>query len=148
MFFGLGAFRGMSGHYGFYGEKGGFYGFYGQEQNKNTLGTPYLRKYVMNHLFDFINFIAMKVEYENGYPSKRSVLELIQIFGFKKNLFTFNDDYGIVKAGLKWYPNTLNKDIDSFARFLEWNGIDIKSEKYQGRTHSLWFAEKICTFDL
>ena len=91
---------------------------------------------------------VVKVEYENNYPTKRSILELIAIFGFKKNLFVFCDDYGITSAGIKWYPNTLNKDIESFVRFVKWNGIDIKAEKFQGRTHSLWFAEKICTFDL
>ena len=90
----------------------------------------------------------MKVEYENGFPTKRSIIELINIFGLKSNLFTFSDDYGIVKAGIKWYPNTLNKDIQSFIRFLKWNKVNIKAERLQGRTHSIWFDKKITTFDL
>ena len=60
----------------------------------------------------------MKIEYENGYPTKRSINDLIIIFGMNQRMITFSADYGIERAGFLWYRNTLKKDAEKFVSFL------------------------------
>ena len=53
--------------------------------------------------------MSVKVEYENGYPTKRSINEMILIFGMNPKMITYYADYGIEKAGFLFYRNTLKK---------------------------------------
>ena len=83
----------------------------------------------------------MKIEYENGYPTKKSINKLIVVFGIRKSMITFCADYGSKKAGFLWYNNSVKKDMQKFVSFMKWNNILIQHEKYQGTINSIWLKK-------
>jgi len=79
----------------------------------------------------------------SGYPSKALVRMLWNDHNIDEEKIVFNADYGVKRAGFLWRSDLLDEELREWISIAETHGIVIKSVKFYGRIHSIWFENKL-----
>ena len=89
--------------------------------------------------------LTIVIEFENGFPTERTIRCLLRGYGIDDDKMSFSDDYGLKKkSGLLWLPQReIDDSINGFIKFMKFNGIHVDSIKMFGSVHSLYFERKL-----
>lgn len=79
----------------------------------------------------------------SGYPKRRLIRKLWKDMDIDEEKIVFNADYGEKRAGFLWRSELLDESIKEWMIYAETFGIEIKSSKFYGRIHSVWFENKL-----
>ena len=79
----------------------------------------------------------------SGYPKQRLIRKLWEDFDIDEDKIVFNADYGDKRAGFLWRSELLDDKMKEWIVYAETFGIQIKSSKFYGRIHSVWFENKL-----
>jgi len=79
----------------------------------------------------------------SGYPKQRLIRKLWEEFDIDEEKIVFNADYGDKRAGFLWRSELLDDKMKEWIVYAETFGIQIKSSKFYGRIHSVWFENKL-----
>lgn len=71
----------------------------------------------------------MNREYENGFPTQRMIFKLAEVLGVNRYALAFNDAWGESKAVIYYKSEIANRSIETFAKFLMYNRVDVESYK-------------------
>jgi len=69
----------------------------------------------------------MTREYENGYPTQRMIYKLAEVLGVNRHALAFNDAWGEKKSVIYYKSEISKRSIDTFAKFLMYNRVDVDS---------------------
>jgi hypothetical protein len=69
----------------------------------------------------------MAREYENGYPTQRYITYLGDVLGVNRHALRFNETWGTTKCIIYYKAEIANRSIETFAKFLMYSRIDVKS---------------------
>jgi hypothetical protein len=92
----------------------------------------------------------MVIKYENGFPTKRTMTQLLRNFGIDDKRIQLNADFGEQRCGILWKDHKLDESMHSFLKFLEFNEILIANTKFTGQIHSIWIKQNdlyLCNCD-
>lgn len=79
----------------------------------------------------------------SGYPKQRLIRKLWEDLDIDEDKIVFNADYGDKRAGFLWRSDLLDDKMKEWIVYAETFGIQIKSSKFYGRIHSVWFENKL-----
>ena len=91
--------------------------------------------------------IVVIVQFENCFPTKRTIVCLLHGFGIESEFFRFIQeedgfDFGVQR--IIWKSSKLEKTMHSFVKFLEFNHIPVDSVKIDtSEFKCIWFQHKI-----
>lgn len=87
--------------------------------------------------------IRCKIEFENGFPTERTIKCLLSGYGIDFDAITFSDDFGLQKnCEILWKANAIKQNMSTFRKFLEFNDIPVLQWKFDGQIHSITFKQK------
>ena len=83
----------------------------------------------------------MVIRYANGFPTKRTMTQLLQRIGIDDKRIQLNADFGKERCGILWKDHKLDESMKSFVKVLEMNKIQISITKFYGQIHSIWIKQ-------
>jgi hypothetical protein len=87
--------------------------------------------------------IRCQIEFENGFPTERTIKCLLSGYGIDFNAVTFSDEFGLQeKCSIHWKKEAIGQNMSTFKKFLEFNDIEIKNFKTEGQYNSITFKQK------
>ena len=78
----------------------------------------------------------------NDYPTKAKIRSVLKSVGVELEWIVFNAEYGEKNAGILWKAHSIDDLMLVFVKECESLNIEIKSTKFTGRIHSVWFSKK------
>lgn len=90
-----------------------------------------------------MKIIRCRIEFDNGFPTERTIKCLMSGYGIDFDAITFSDEFGLQdKCEIFWKEETIKQNMSTFRKFLEFNDIPVKKFKLHGSIHSITFQQK------
>jgi hypothetical protein len=87
--------------------------------------------------------LVLTIKFENGFPTETTIREMLRARKIDDDLVSFSDEFGIkTPSKMYWKANEIDHSIQSFIKFMEFNGIKTNGLKSIGQIHSITFQQK------
>jgi hypothetical protein len=87
--------------------------------------------------------LVLTIKFENGFPTESTIREMLRARKIDDELVSFSDEFTSKSSPkMYWKSNEIDHSIQSFIKFMEFNGIKINGMKTTGEIHSIVFQQK------